>query len=208
MTRIVKEAAVRRREILDTALELFADHGFDGTSVNRIIEAIGISKGAFYHHFRSKDDILTAVAADLAEAAVTAILPVVDDPEATALEKLRAFFGGAAQSKRDAVGDALLMKLAKALYAPANLRLRVALEDASVARSSPLLTRIIEAGVARGELDPVAEPAVTAELVLQMGTAAARAGAGTDVDLVMKKLAAHKRAVARLLGLDADSLEV
>ena len=58
MPRIIKPAAVRREEILDCALDLFARQGYDATSVNQLIECAGISKGAFYHHFSSKEDVL------------------------------------------------------------------------------------------------------------------------------------------------------
>nr|WP_296074739.1 helix-turn-helix domain-containing protein [uncultured Actinoplanes sp.] len=47
-----------RQHILDTALELFADRGYAGTSVADITSRLGISKAALYHHFAAKDDIL------------------------------------------------------------------------------------------------------------------------------------------------------
>lgn len=53
----VRESAVERR-ILDAALRLFAERGFDGTSVQGIVEAAEVTKGALYHYFDSKDDLL------------------------------------------------------------------------------------------------------------------------------------------------------
>lgn len=47
-----------RQEILDTALELFADQGYEKTSLREIAERIGVTKAALYYHFRSKEDIL------------------------------------------------------------------------------------------------------------------------------------------------------
>ncbi|WP_233617880.1 TetR/AcrR family transcriptional regulator [Actinomadura sp. WAC 06369] len=55
--RPVRESAVERR-ILAAALRLFAEHGFDGTSVQGIVEAAAVTKGALYHYFDSKDDLL------------------------------------------------------------------------------------------------------------------------------------------------------
>ena len=60
--RIVKPAIVRKQEVLDTAVRLFAARGYENTSVNDVIAAIGISKGAFYHHFASKEDLVEALA--------------------------------------------------------------------------------------------------------------------------------------------------
>lgn len=59
--RIVKEAEVRKNEILDAASALFAERGFDNTSTNDILEAVGIARGTLYHHFKSKEAIMDAL---------------------------------------------------------------------------------------------------------------------------------------------------
>ena len=50
-----------RERILDVALDLFTDQGFDGTSMREIAERLGISKPAIYYHFGSKEEILMAL---------------------------------------------------------------------------------------------------------------------------------------------------
>jgi AcrR family transcriptional regulator len=50
-----------RERILDVALELFTEQGFDGTSMREIAERLGISKPAIYYHFASKEEILMAL---------------------------------------------------------------------------------------------------------------------------------------------------
>lgn len=52
---MVRKATDTRERILTTARNLFSSHGFDGTSLNDIIGAVGITKGAFYHYFKSKE---------------------------------------------------------------------------------------------------------------------------------------------------------
>ncbi|MDZ4158497.1 MAG: TetR/AcrR family transcriptional regulator [Anaerolineaceae bacterium] len=52
-----KNGWVTRTRILDAAQGLFAQNGYDGTGVAEICAAAGISKGAFYHHFRTKQDV-------------------------------------------------------------------------------------------------------------------------------------------------------
>ncbi|WP_326834055.1 TetR/AcrR family transcriptional regulator [Amycolatopsis rhabdoformis] len=52
-----EQAAVPRR-LLQHATKLFAKKGFDRTSVQEIVEAAGVTKGAMYHYFGSKDDLL------------------------------------------------------------------------------------------------------------------------------------------------------
>ena len=50
-----------RQDIINAALRLFAVHGYQPTSTCDIIEAVSISKGAFYHHFKSKQDLALTV---------------------------------------------------------------------------------------------------------------------------------------------------
>lgn len=52
-----------RDHIVETADRLFYERGFESTSFADIAGAVGISRGNFYHHFKSKDDILEAVIA-------------------------------------------------------------------------------------------------------------------------------------------------
>lgn len=53
----VKEEPVRQR-LLGEATRLFAERGFESTSVQEIVAAAGVTKGAMYHYFDSKDDLL------------------------------------------------------------------------------------------------------------------------------------------------------
>jgi len=46
-----------RQRILDTALDLFIEQGFDKTSLREIAERVGVTKAALYYHFASKDEI-------------------------------------------------------------------------------------------------------------------------------------------------------
>jgi AcrR family transcriptional regulator len=50
-----------RSTILHTALELFSQNGYDATSVAEICQRAGTSKGAFYHHFPSKQDLFLSL---------------------------------------------------------------------------------------------------------------------------------------------------
>ena len=50
-----------RQEILDASLVLFADQGYDKTSLREIAEQVGVTKAALYYHFPSKEEILVAL---------------------------------------------------------------------------------------------------------------------------------------------------
>ncbi|WP_199426873.1 TetR/AcrR family transcriptional regulator [Thermaerobacillus caldiproteolyticus] len=51
----------RRTQFIETAMKLFAEKGYHSTSIQDIVEAWGISKGAFYHHFSSKEDLMLSI---------------------------------------------------------------------------------------------------------------------------------------------------
>ena len=46
-----------RKRILDTAQAMILDHGFAGVSVDQLITSLGLTKGAFFHHFKSKREL-------------------------------------------------------------------------------------------------------------------------------------------------------
>lgn len=50
-----------KQRIIETSLKLFAEHGYHGVTVNRIVEECGASKGGFYHNFSSKDELLYVI---------------------------------------------------------------------------------------------------------------------------------------------------
>jgi AcrR family transcriptional regulator len=55
------EAVSTRERVLDVALDLFTEKGFDRTSLREIAEKLGVTKAALYYYFASKDDILMAL---------------------------------------------------------------------------------------------------------------------------------------------------
>jgi AcrR family transcriptional regulator len=51
----------RRKQILDAAIRVFADHGYHGARVGDIAEDAGVAHGLLYHYFASKDDVLRTI---------------------------------------------------------------------------------------------------------------------------------------------------
>jgi len=77
------EAASTRERILDVALDLFIEKGFDGTSLREIAERLGVTKAALYYHFASKDDILMALHMRLHEFGKDALAQVLEGEPVT-----------------------------------------------------------------------------------------------------------------------------
>ncbi|MCB6365198.1 TetR/AcrR family transcriptional regulator [Intestinibacillus massiliensis] len=82
------EETVQR--ILDVSLRLFLEKGYDRTTIQDIIDALGnLSKGAIYHHFKSKEDIFEAVLDRLYANKEQEMDEILRDASATGLQKLR-----------------------------------------------------------------------------------------------------------------------
>jgi len=75
-----QDGASTRERILDVALDLFTDQGFDGTSMREIAERLHISKPAIYYHFASKEEILVALHMRLHEFGKAALARLAGQP--------------------------------------------------------------------------------------------------------------------------------
>ncbi|MEV6153038.1 TetR/AcrR family transcriptional regulator [Nonomuraea sp. NPDC052129] len=84
----MKEEPVRRR-LLSEATRLFAERGFEGASVQEIVVAAGVTKGAMYHYFDSKDDLLHEIYARVLRMQMERLTHIADGP-GTVAERLHA----------------------------------------------------------------------------------------------------------------------
>ena len=72
-----------RGQLIEVATGLFADHGYEGTSIEAVLTAAGVSRGALYHHFAGKEALFTAVLEALSEritAQLTEVISGCTDP--------------------------------------------------------------------------------------------------------------------------------
>ena len=78
--------------ILDTATRLFLQKGYDKTTLQDIIDATKLSKGAIYHHFASKEAIIIAVVDRMGDFNSAVLAEIRDRKGLTGAEKLREMF--------------------------------------------------------------------------------------------------------------------
>ena len=78
--------------ILDVSTRLFSEKGYDDTSLQDIINETKLSKGAIYHHFSSKEDILKAIFHRLGNENAEIFAKIRDDNRLRGIEKLRKIF--------------------------------------------------------------------------------------------------------------------
>ena len=72
-----------RGQLIEVATGLFAGHGYEGTSIEAVLTAAGVSRGALYHHFAGKEALFTAVLEAVSErvaAQVTEVISGCTDP--------------------------------------------------------------------------------------------------------------------------------
>jgi len=89
MARVVKKPEVRKDELLDVAEKLFIEKGYENTSVKDIYSEVNGSFGMFYHHFKSKEEVLEEVNKKMAARRFEPIRSIIVDWELSGIEKLR-----------------------------------------------------------------------------------------------------------------------
>ncbi len=151
-----------RAAILAAAESLFAEHGFDGVSVNAVAQKAGVSKANVFHHFGSKDDLYVAVLNRVRSGFINHLLHL----------------GGSADDTRRRLGQMAEAHLDNLLDndALARLLLRESLEK-SPGRSRELaqplfeetfshMVALVRAAQAKGDLRPGLNPAAAVMLLV------------------------------------------
>ncbi|MGD1257856.1 TetR/AcrR family transcriptional regulator [Mycobacterium seoulense] len=215
MPRVVKHPDIRRAELLDRAAELFLRDGYDKVSLNDLIADAGVSKGAFYHWFPSKDALVAALAERSARAAFAVVEDAVAACGGDALARLNALLGAGFDVKMKMNVPEQLAAMAS-LLRPDNAHLygRITAVDEALVR--PLLTRLIDEGVVEGVFDTfdpdgvadmiyglAARTNATIVAVLEAPDESARERA---IDSMTKRFTLHGLAIDRILGLPDGSV--
>lgn len=150
--------------ILETAMKLFSEKGYEHTSIQDIINNLGgLSKGAIYHHFRSKEDILNAVTAKMTEQSDKMLLEIQNAPGLTGKEKLRKLL---VESVNRSVHDEIFAVAPNIGESPA---LVFSILRGTIDYTAPVyVLPIIEQGIADGSIQ-TDYPKELAELILLVG---------------------------------------
>ena len=78
----------RRKEILEVSLRLFANRGYESTSIAQISREAGISKGLIYNYFKSKEELLKSLVFDLNSMESTFLEDIQDDDPGKMLQNI------------------------------------------------------------------------------------------------------------------------
>lgn len=138
-------------KIIDAAIILFSERGYEGTSMKQIARAIGLTESAIYRHFKGKEDLLSEIIA-LTEIAVTQPLPETGEGVGGASVFRRLF-----EAPVEAFGaDSRALRMSRIFFTecPRNERMRTYLKYAMEEMADLEVSRILEERIKDGTVLP------------------------------------------------------
>lgn len=147
--------------LLNVAVAVFNERGYDGTSMEDLSKRLGISKSAIYHHVDSKEDLLR-MALDRALDALFAVAADTTSLEKPAIDRLEQLITGSVQ-----------VLTAQLPYVTLLLRVRgnTEIERNALSRRRQfdrIVTDLVKQAEIDGDIRPDIDPAVTARLLFGM----------------------------------------
>lgn len=147
MARTIKEEEynAKRNEILDFALSLVYSKGYTLMTIQDILDGLKISRGALYHYFDSKQAILEALIDRMEDEAEQILLPIVHDPNLSAIQKINRYFelsSGWKNMKKD-----FIISFLRIWYTDENALIRQKMASDSMRRTANLIEPIIRQGI-------------------------------------------------------------
>lgn len=197
-----------RGQIISNATRLVLSQGYSNTSVDAINARAGLSKGTFYHYFRSKSDLLDAVVDVLTREGAENTRRAIKHAAGGAIERFEQFMDAARRWRL--VGLPETAEIMRAVFKPENSLLRERMRDQSITLAAPALTELLEDGNDEGVFD-VEDPRATARVFLLLAYAVSddmvrevMSSTLSDTDLlaaIAPRGVAFMRAVEALLGV-------
>ncbi|MGD9327395.1 MAG: TetR/AcrR family transcriptional regulator [Cyclobacteriaceae bacterium] len=211
---MAKKGTALKNKIIETAHLFFSEKGYDKTSVNDIINKLGISKGAFYHYFNSKDEVLDAIILGYTAEAVDMMYDIVYNPKLNGLEKyIKMFKETQARREKNAERFSFLIQL---FLKEDNLLFRHRYTEKILELTKPPFILILQQGVKEG-LFIINHPEETAELIIRLGNIYRTKIAILNFTLndnpnnllkIQSILEFMQDTVERLLGVDSGTLNI
>ena len=141
----------RRDEIITAAFNCFATKGFHNTVMQDIYEATGLSPGAVYNYFSSKQEIAVATVKKLDTVIIPELEILDSDKPEESLQKMIDYW--LSHLKQDYINDSVSIQLEYYSEATRNNQIREALKE-SMAAIHPILVEIIRRNQESGFIDP------------------------------------------------------
>lgn len=214
MVRISKDPKERKIEILETAQSLFYKQGYENTSIQNIVDKIGIAKGTFYHYFHSKENLLADLAEWQTDKILSSIEQKLDKLNGNALKKFRILISSILSWKTD--NRKMMIAYVEVMYRDDNLPLRIKVNQIYVEKVHPVFLKIIEQGVEEGvfKVKNVAEISeIFLSMLMAMGDRLAPLTLESFKDKrvipnLINKVKAFENSLERILGMKDGTLKI
>ena len=213
MTRIIKEYQERKNELLQEACqELFFSKGYEQTSVESIIEKVGVSKGTFYYYFKSKVELLDNLTERLSKQILQEVKKIVERTDLDALTKLNRVYAATRNTKFENIE--LLRILLKVLYDDKNLFFRYKIYRSNIELLAPEFIKIIKQGI-KEKLFNTPFPEEAAKLIFELGFVLGERITKLileidknpeNLDRVEKEFKAYENAIERIIGAEKGTV--
>ena len=131
----MKKGELSRIRIAETAKRLFFEKGYDGTSIQDILDALDLSKGGFYHHFESKQAILSEICAQQIAQSLQKAFQEISRSRLTGCARLAALLQKVSLFEREEVPFAAIML--KVCYVDGDAVIRQKVRDLTLEQLSP-----------------------------------------------------------------------
>ena len=147
-------------KILDVSMRLFSEKGYEHTTIQDIVDALGMSKGAIYHHFKSKEDIIDRLN-DRYYEGLDWFPDLSKIPGENGLEKLRYAF-------RHFLTDPAKRKVDRLVigYVVKNPKITLLTLESTFRDAAPYVEKIIRLGIDDGSIQGVEYPHEVAEVLM------------------------------------------
>jgi AcrR family transcriptional regulator len=205
---------VRRDAFLDVAQRLVATKGYEAMSVQDLLDNLEASKGAFYHYFESKADLLEAVVERFADVGLAGVRPILQDPNLPALPKLEKVFAEIARFKAEQ--KEMVLAIMEVWKSDGNALVREKLRRLTTKLMLPLLSEVVRQGIAEGTFKIESPDETTRVLIALMqgfqdiatDDFIARQAGTITFDHVRRSVASFSEAFERILGVPKGSVKL
>lgn len=149
-----------QERIVEASVKLFIEKGYEQTTIQDILDALNLSKGGLYHHFKSKEEILEAVKQKRAQYAADMLRDLIENTKAkNAKEKMKKILFQLCISTKTHSFDAVLSSQSS------NPHFVMGAIQNAVTQDAPIISKLIEEGVKDGSIQTT-EPTLCAEIFL------------------------------------------
>nr|WP_206155035.1 TetR/AcrR family transcriptional regulator [Clostridium muellerianum] len=146
------------KQILDVSLKLFMEKGYEKTTIQDIVNNLGMSKGAIYHHFKSKEEIMDTISKRSFKEN-TYLNEICRNHDLNGLEKIQKILIYNISDTNKQINDKLSLSLTK------NHRMIAKHLEDTMQYAAPMLAKLIEEGINDKSIT-VVNPKATSEVIM------------------------------------------